>query len=59
MSDTIEGMAAHRGAPPRDWDQVSQSVADVYFPHELTPIGPGSRPRLTLQTLDLGPVLLG
>jgi hypothetical protein len=38
---------------------VSQSVADVYFPHELTPIGPGSRPRLTLQTLDLGPVLLG
>lgn len=59
MSDTIEGMAARRGAPPRDWDQVSQSVADVYFPHELTPIGPRSRPRLTLQTLDLGPVLLG
>ncbi|MEU6697798.1 AraC family transcriptional regulator [Pseudonocardia sp. NPDC046786] len=52
-------MAARRGAPPRDWEQVSRTVADAYFPHELSPIGARNEPRLTLQTLDLGPVLLG
>lgn len=35
-------------------------MADAYFPHELTISGDGRRdPRLTLQTLDLGPVLIG
>ncbi|OSY38338.1 transcriptional activator FtrA [Pseudonocardia autotrophica] len=38
---------------------MSRTVADAYFPHELTPIGARNEPRLTLQTLDLGPVLLG
>lgn len=53
-------MPARRGATPRDWDHVSQSVADAYFPHELTVSGDGrGDPRLTLQTLDLGPVLIG
>lgn len=34
-------------------------MASAYFPHELTVPRGGRRPRLTLQTLDLGPVLLG
>lgn len=33
-------------------------MADAYFPHQLTPLG-GREPRLTLRTLDLGPVLIG
>lgn len=52
-------MVARRSAPPRDWDQVSRTVADVYFPHTLAPVGTRREPRLTLETLDLGPVLLG
>lgn len=52
-------MAARRGATPKDWDQASKHVANAYFPHELK-VPPGRRePRLTLQTLDLGPVLVG
>lgn len=38
---------------------MSRRVADAYFPHELTPSTARSEPRLTLQTLDLGPVLIG
>lgn len=34
-------------------------MADAYFPHELRPLGGGREPRLTLRTLDLGPVLVG
>ncbi|MFE3778879.1 AraC family transcriptional regulator, partial [Amycolatopsis sp. NPDC059090] len=52
-------MSARRGAAPRDWERVSKSVADAYFPHQLTPLGAGREPRLTLRTLDLGPVLIG
>lgn len=52
-------MPARRSAPPRDWDRVSQSVANAYFPHELTVPAGRREPRLTLQTLDLGPVLIG
>lgn len=52
-------MSARRGATPRDWERVSRSVADAYFPHQLTPLGGRREPRLTLRTLDLGPVLIG
>ena len=34
-------------------------MAEAYFPHELRPLGGGRDPRLTLRTLDLGPVLVG
>lgn len=34
-------------------------MADAYFPHELTVLAGRREPRLTLQTLDLGPVLIG
>ncbi|MEI7056317.1 AraC family transcriptional regulator [Nocardioides sp. CCNWLW239] len=47
-----------RGAP-RDWGQASRVVAQAYFPHELRPVGGANEPRLTLRTLDLGPVLIG
>lgn len=52
-------VSARSSEPPRDWDRVSQSVADAYFPHELTVPAGRQEPRLTLQTLDLGPVLIG
>ncbi|MFD4248246.1 MULTISPECIES: AraC family transcriptional regulator [Amycolatopsis] len=52
-------MPARRSAPPRDWHQASRKVAEAYFPHELQPLGGGRDPRLTLRTLDLGPVLVG
>jgi len=34
-------------------------VAEAYFPHELHLLGGRREPRLTLRTLDLGPVLVG
>ncbi|PXY22747.1 AraC family transcriptional regulator [Prauserella muralis] len=52
-------MPARRSAAPRDWDDASREVAKAYFPHELDPLGGGRDPRLTLRTLDLGPVLVG
>lgn len=52
------------GAPgrrrvPRDWANASRVVAEAYFPHELRQLGGGHEPRLTLRTMDLGPVLIG
>lgn len=44
---------------PRDWGQASRAVAHEYFPHELRLLGGTYEPRLTLRTLDLGPVLIG
>lgn len=55
----MRAMSARRGATPRDWERASKSVAEAYFPHQLTPLGGGREPRLTLRTLDLGPVLIG
>lgn len=52
-------MRARRGAVPRDWERVSRDVAEAYFPHKLTVLGGQVESRLTLQTLDLGPVLIG
>lgn len=52
-------MSARSGATPHDWDRASRTVADAYFPHELTVAGGRREPRLTLRTLDLGPVLIG
>ena len=52
-------MRARRSAAPRDWERVSRDVAAAYFPHELTVLGAQIESRLTLQTLDLGPVLIG
>ena len=52
-------MRVRRGRAPRDWDTASQQVAEAYFPHELRPLGGCREPRLTLHTLDLGPVLIG
>ncbi|QSR28287.1 AraC family transcriptional regulator [Nocardioides aromaticivorans] len=34
-------------------------MAEAYFPHELRLVGGVHEPRLTLRTLDLGPVLIG
>jgi len=48
-----------RRAAPRDWGDASRVVADAYFPHELRLVGGVHEPRLTLRTLDLGPVLIG
>lgn len=52
-------MSARQDSTPEDWDQVSRAVAKAYFPHELTRLGSGRPTRSTLQTLDLGPVLIG
>ena len=42
-------------------DAFTRALAAAYFPHEVIPHGPGevSPAQATLQTLDLGPVLLG
>ena len=48
-----------RGRAPRDWGNASRVVAEAYFPHELRLVGGVHEPRLTLRTLDLGPVLIG
>jgi AraC-like DNA-binding protein len=42
-----------------DWDRVSRDVAKAYFPHELTLLTGEDTPQATLQTLGLGPVLVG
>ncbi|NYI80281.1 AraC family transcriptional regulator [Nocardioides panzhihuensis] len=52
-------MAGRMRAAPKDWGQASRVVAQAYFPHELRPVGGANEPRLTLRTLDLGPVLIG
>lgn len=43
----------------RDWPAASHDVANAYFPHELRPLTGTTNPRLTLHTLQLGPVLIG
>jgi AraC-like DNA-binding protein len=52
-------MRARRSAAPRDWERVSKSVAEAYFPHELTVPGGQTESRLVLETVDLGPALVG
>ncbi|MGY1637977.1 AraC family transcriptional regulator [Geodermatophilus sp. SYSU D00742] len=52
-------MSGRRRPGPSDWGQASRVVAEAYFPHELRLVGGASQPRLTLRTLDLGPVLIG
>ncbi|MBS46030.1 MAG: AraC family transcriptional regulator [Nocardioides sp.] len=52
-------MSHPRRQRPHDWDQASRAVADVYFPHRLRVLDGGPDPRLTLHSLDLGPVVLG
>ncbi|MBB3083084.1 AraC family transcriptional regulator [Geodermatophilus sabuli] len=52
-------MSGRRRRGPSDWGQASRVVAEAYFPHELHLVGGASQPRLTLRTLDLGPVLIG
>lgn len=52
-------MSGRRRVSPRDWGQASNVVAQAYFPHELRLLGGTHEPRLTLRTLDLGPVLIG
>ncbi|MCM0621205.1 AraC family transcriptional regulator [Nocardioides bruguierae] len=42
-----------------DWGRASEAVAQVYFPHRLQVLGGGPEPRLTLASLDLGPVVVG
>lgn len=59
VSGTLSGMSGRMRAAPRDWGQASRVVAQAYFPHELRPVGGAHEPRLTLRTLDLGPVLIG
>jgi AraC-like DNA-binding protein len=49
----------HPRTPPRDWSEASSAVAKAYFPHKLRLLGGKQEPRLTLRTLDLGPVLIG
>lgn len=50
---------ADRRVAPRDWVGASRVVAEAYFPHQLKLLSGGQEPRVTLQTLDLGPVLIG
>ncbi len=52
-------MQRARRPAPRDWGNASRVVAEAYFPHELRLVGGVHEPRLTLRTLDLGPVLIG
>ena len=54
-------MASSSDGPSRDVNELSRAVAEAYFPHELTPSGRGkmSPAKATLETLDLGPVLIG
>lgn len=59
VSGTLCRMSGRRRVPPRDWGQASRDVAEAYFPHELRLLGGAHEPRLTLRTLDLGPVLIG
>lgn len=52
---------ASQDEPRRDVVELSRAVAEAYFPHELTLRGRGeiSSSGAMLQTLDLGPVLIG
>jgi AraC-like DNA-binding protein len=52
-------MSGRRRSGPSDWGQASRVVAEAYFPHELRLVRGASQPRLTLRTIDLGPVLIG
>ncbi|MEN8708237.1 MAG: AraC family transcriptional regulator [Nocardioides marinisabuli] len=53
MRESVRRMA------PKDWANASRVVAEAYFPHDLRQLGGSHEPRLTLRTLDLGPVLIG
>ena len=37
-----------------DWDEVREVVTDAYFPHQLTPLTPGSAARSSLEWAPLG-----
>lgn len=43
----------------RDWDAASKAVAGAYFPHVLTDLSANGTMKLSMRTVDLGPVTLG
>nr|CDU26668.1 putative AraC-like transcriptional regulator [Rhodococcus opacus] len=43
----------------QDWDAASRAVAGAYFPHTLTDLSPNGAMKLSMRTVDLGPVTLG
>ncbi|GEM_PF-6409208 len=50
MSKPADGLAS------RDWDEVSQAVADAYFPHTLTPSTRLPAANVSLRKTGTGPV---
>ncbi len=50
MSKPADGLAS------RDWDEVSQAVADAYFPHTLTPSTRFPAANVSLRKTGTGPV---
>lgn len=42
-----------------DWDRASRVVADIYFPHRLTTLSRTVAPRVTLDSVAIGPCLIG
>ncbi|QHE70373.1 AraC family transcriptional regulator [Rhodococcus sp. WAY2] len=42
-----------------DWDAASRAVAGAYFPHTLTDLSPDGSLKLSMRTVDFGPVTLG
>jgi AraC-like DNA-binding protein len=52
----MEGMSAHVGAEFPDWDEVSHTVADAYFPHELHPLTRSTAENVVVDSVGIGPV---
>jgi len=53
---SMEGMSAHVGAEFPDWDEVSHTVADAYFPHDLHPQTDSTTGRVIADGVGFGPV---
>jgi AraC-like DNA-binding protein len=43
-------------ADPLDWDEVSRTISDGYFPHELHPLTPSTAANADFESVDIGPV---
>jgi len=39
-----------------DWDEVSDAVANAYFPHDLHPLGHARAGKARADGIDLGPI---
>ena len=51
--------ASSEVAGTRDWEAAHRAVADVYFPHDLTPLDHRDEVDLSLSTVEFGGVTIG